>query len=241
MHTDHMAAGAAEVGRRGSASALGALAGSIVLGVVAVLLLPEIAGDIPHPGTDEQARYALTGLGVAAVTVTFVYALGAVRRGGLERAWQFTAAYGCGLAAVKFVLSPTAFRESTDVTLGSFVVSGVAVVPVYLGAIAFLYVLASRRSGEWPVASKLRVAVLLGVLAVATRYVAALALGTGSEYARDLAGSGLVLPVVVALASMAVMEAFDRSRPSLRMALAEAVAIVVVHHALWVVYMYRLF
>lgn len=236
-----MAAGAAEVGRRSGAVALGALAGSIALGAVAVLLLPEVAGDVPHPGSDEQARYALTGFGVAAVTAVFVYALAAVRRGGLEHAWQPAAAYGCGLAAVKFVLSPTAFRESAGVTLDSFVVSGVAVVPVYLGAIAFLYALASRRSGEWPVASKLRIAVLLGALAVATRFVAALALGTASEYVRDLAGSGLILPAVVALASVAVMEAFDRSHPSLRVALAEAVAIVVVHHALWVVYMYRLF
>lgn len=241
MHTDRVAAGVADVRGDDTTAAWAALAGFVVLGAVAVLFVPEIADDVPHPGRDDQARYALTCLGVIAATAAFVYGFAAARRGGLERAWLPTFAYGSGLAIVKFILSPTAFGESPDVTLDSFVGSGLAVVPIYVGAIAFLYSLASRRSGEWPLASKARVAVSLGALAVAARYVASLALGTASDYVRDLVGPGLVLPIVVALASLAVMQAFDRSRPSLRAALGEALAIVVVHHVLWVVYMYRLF
>lgn len=240
MHTDPVAR-AAEAHGGSAAAASAALAGFAALGAFAVLALPEIADDVPHPGRGDQASYALTALGVAIATSAFVYVSAAVRGGGLERAWAPAVAYGSGLAIVKFILSPTAFSKSSGVSLGEFVASGVAVVPVYLGVIAFLYSAASGRPEPWPPASKLRTAVLLGALAVASRYAVSLVLGTASEYVRSLAGTGLVLPVVVALASLAVMEAFDRARPSTRTAAGEAVAIVLVQHALWVVYMYRLF
>lgn len=217
-----------------------ALAGFVLFGVVAVLFLPELADDVPHPGRDDQAAYALTALGMGVVTAGFVYAF-ATARPDLERAWMPAVVYGSGLAIVKFILSPTAFSKSPGVSLGEFVTSGLVVVPVYLAVIAFLYSAASRQTGEWAFAAKLRIAVLLAVLAVATRYLTALVLGTASEYLRSLVGTGLVLPVVAVLASLAVMEAFDRSRPSTRSAFGEAVAIVLVHHVLWVVYMYRLF
>lgn len=235
-----MAARAAER-HGGSATAAAAAAGFAVLGALAVLVLPEIADDLPHPGRDDQARYAMTCLGVVIATAAFVYAFAAALGGGLERAWVPTVTYGSGLAIVKFILSPTAFSKSSGVSLGEFVASGLAVLPVYLAAIAFLYSAASRALGEWPVASKLRLAVLLAVIAVATRYGVSLVLGTGSDYLRSLVGTGLVLPVVVAGASFAVMESFDRARLSLKLALAEAVLLVLVHHVLWIVYMYRLF
>lgn len=228
--------------QRGSGTVVWAgLTAFVALGAVAVLALPEIVDDVPHPGRDDQAGYALTGLGMAIATATFVYALAATGREALERVWLPTIAYGTGLAIVKFVLSPIAFSKSSGVSIGEFVTSGLVVVPLYLAVVAFLYSIAAKKRGEWPLASKLRVAVLLGVLAVATRYTASLVLGTASEYLRSLSGTGLVLPVVAALAALAVMAAFDRSRPSVRDALFQAVAILIVHHALWVVYMYRLF
>jgi hypothetical protein len=228
--------------QRGSGTAVSAaLAVFVALGVFAVVFLPDAAEDFPHPGRDDQASYALAALGVTVATAAFAYSSAAARDRGFERAWLFTVAYGTSLAVVKFILSPIAFSKMSDTSLGEVVTSGLAVVPVYLGAIAFLFSVAVRRTGEWPVASKLRVAALLGVLAVGTRYAVSLALGTASEYLRSLVGTGLVLPVVAALAAWAVMEAFDRSRPAVRAALFEAVAIVLVHHGLWIVYMYRLF
>lgn len=236
-----MAARALEAQRGRGTVVSAALAAFVALGAVAVLVLPEAADDVPHPGRDDQAGYALTGLGMTIATAAFVYALAAAGREALERTLLPAIAYGTGLAIVKFVLSPIAFSKSSGVSLGEFVTSGLLVLPVYLAVIAFLYSVAARRPGEWPLASKLRVAVLLGVLAVATRYTASLVLGTASEYVRSLSGTGLVLPVVAALAALAVMEAFDRSRPSVRAALLQAVAILIVDHVLWVVYMYRLF
>lgn len=236
-----MAARALEA-RRGNGTAVSvALTAFVALGAVAVLFLPDVVDDVPHPGRDDQAGYALAGLGVAIATAAFVYAFAAAGTEALERATLPAIAYGTGLAIVKFVLSPVAFSKSPGVSLGEFVTSGLVVVPVYLAVIAFLYSLAARKAGEWPFASKLRVALLLGALAVATRYAVSLVLGTASEYLRSLPGTGLVLPVVATLAALAVMQAFDRSRPSVRAALFQAVAIVIVHHALWVVYLYRLF
>lgn len=211
----------------------------VVAGALAVVFLPDAADDLPHPGRDEQARYALTALGVAGVTGAFVYRSAVVR--SAERAWLPAVAYGSALAVVKFILSPTAFSESEGVSLGEFVASGLAVGPVYLGVIAILHSIVARRSEGWPLRSKLSLAVLLGIVAVATRYAVSLVLGTASEYVRSLAGPGLVLPFVAALAALAVIEAFDRSRPETRSAFGEAVAVVLVQHALWVVYMYRLF
>lgn len=211
----------------------------VVAGALAVLFLPDGAADLPHPGRDDQARYALTAFGVAVSTGVFLYRSAIAR--SAERAWLPAVAYGSALAVVKFVLSPTAFSESDGVSLGEFVVSGLAVMPVYLGVLAILRAVVARRSEGWPLRSKLSVAVLLGVVAVATRYVVSLVLGTASEYLRSLSGSGLVLPFATALGALAVMEAFDRSRPGTRAAFREAVAVVLVQHALWVVYMYRLF
>ena len=226
--------------QRGSGAAVSAaLVLFAVLGALAIVFLPDAAADVPHPGRDDQARYALTALGVTVATAAFAYA--GTRRTDRASAWLPVTAYGTSLAIVKFVLSPTAFSKSPGVSLGELVTSGLVVAPVYVAVLAFLYTVAVRKRDEWPTASKLRVAVLLGVLAVATRYAVSLALGTASEYLRSLAGTGLVLPVVAALAALAVMEAFDRSRPALRAALFEALAIVIVHHLLWVVYMYRLF
>ncbi|HZA39907.1 MAG TPA: hypothetical protein VFA00_04700 [Actinomycetota bacterium] len=160
----------------------------------------------------------------------------------LDRSWvASTCIYATGLAIVKFIMSPISFDKSSEITLGEFVAAGLAVVPLYLAALGVVYVSASRQRGVWPSASKLRLAGLLALLAVATRFLVALVLGTASEYLESLAGAGLVLPVVIVVGSLAVMESFDRAGPLLKAALRVSVVIVVVQHAMWVVYMYRLF
>jgi hypothetical protein len=104
-----------------------------------------------------------------------------------------------------------------------------------------MYALAGRKGDEWRWSSKASMAAALAVLAVGTRLVVAFVLGSGSEYVDDLTGVGLVLPLVVVLASLAVMESFDRGRSSLTEAFRVSLALVVVQHLLWIVYMYRLF
>ncbi|MFN2525480.1 MAG: hypothetical protein ABR505_04360 [Actinomycetota bacterium] len=240
-YSPSMVASATVERRQSPLPAPGAFLIFLVLGVGAVLTLPAVADAIPHPGRPEQAQYAATCLGVLTSTCIYVYL---VARGNsvLGRAWiSWTLVYGGALAIVKFILSPTAFQTSSGASLGAFVGAGLVVMPLYLGALGLMYVLAVRRRGEWPFSSKLGVGVGLALVAVATRFVVAFFLGTSTQYLEDLVGVGLILPLVVCLASLAVMESFDRARASLRTALNVGIAVVIAQHLLWTIYMYRLF
>lgn len=219
----------------------GAFLGFLVLGVLAAWVLPEVGDNLPLPGRAEHARHATTCLGVLVLTGLYVYVV-ARTRPHLDRTWlAWTLLYGVGLAIVKFILSPDAFQKSTETTLGEFVTTGMLVMPLYLAAFGLMYLLANRRGDDWSLTSKVGVAAGLAVTAVATRLLVSVILGTADEYLEDLLGVGLILPLVVAAASFAVMESFDRAGPSLKSALGVGIALVIGHHVLWVTYMYRLF
>jgi hypothetical protein len=79
------------------------------------------------------------------------------------------------------------------------------------------------------------------VAAVVTRLLVALILGTADQYLDDFFWRGLVLPLVVAIASFAVSLSFDLSGSAPRQVLRMGVAVIVIHHLLWVLYMYILF
>lgn len=219
----------------------GALLGLLAVGLVAVLGLPGVADDLPHPGREEQAQYALTCLGLLVITCAYVY-LVARAETRLDRTWiLWTLTFAIGLLIVKFILSPTAYQKSTDTSLGEFVTSGLVVAPLYLAALGLMYWIAGRSKGSWSSASMLKVSAGLAIVAVSTRLAVALVLGTASEYLDSLLGTGLILPVIVAGASFAVMKSFDRAGPSLSSAFAVGIALVICQHVLWTVYMYRLF
>ena len=229
------------VERRGLVPAPGALLGFLVLGALAVFALPEVADNLPHPGRVEQARYATTCFGVLVLTGLYVYAV-ASSRPQLDRTWvAWTLLYAMGVVIVKFILSPNAFQKSTETTLNEFVTTGMLVMPLYLAAFGLMYHLARRRREGWSLSSKLAVAMSLAVAAVATRFLVSLILGSADEYLDGLIGAGLILPVVVAVASFAVMESFDRAGPSLKSALGLGIALVIAHHLLWMVFMFRVF
>lgn len=217
-----------------------ALVGVAVLGVSAVLVLPALAGHLPHPGRAEQAKYALTCLGVVALTIAYLYAV--ARRLSLGREWLLeTIGYGAGLAVVKFILSPSAFEHS-DASLGRFIATGIVAMLVYIGGLAFLYIVATRSAGQWPWRPKLLLAIVLAGAAVLTRLAAAAVVGTTSTDLRDLfGGPGLLLPVIVVAASLGVMASYEHAGAALPAAFAVGVALVVVQHAWWVIYMQRLF
>lgn len=240
-HTLWVASTADRSNGRGLVPAPEWVLGLAALGSLAVMTLPELAKSLPHPGQTRQAQYAATCLGTVVLSSGYAWAVARVHQ-QLDRSWvASTCIYATGLAIVKFIMSPISFDKSSEITLGEFVAAGLAVVPLYLAALGVVYVSASRQRGVWPSASKLRLAGLLALLAVATRFLVALVLGTASEYLESLAGAGLVLPVVIVVGSLAVMESFDRAGPLLKAALRVSVVIVVVQHAMWVVYMYRLF
>jgi len=218
-----------------------ALFGFLILGGLAVWALPEVAGSLPGPGNAAQARYAATCLGVLALTGAYVYGVSRVNR-ALDRAWMtWTLVYGSGLAIVKFILSPIAFERSSGLSLGGSVTAGLVVMPLYILALALMYVLAVRRRGEWSLSSRVGLSIGFAVAAVTSRLLVAWVLGTASEYLDEFFWRGLVLPVVVAIASFAALGSFDHAGPALKPALHVGVSVIVAHHLLWVLYMFVLF
>ena len=216
------------------------LLGFLILGGAAVLGLPEIAAELPHPGRTEQAQYATTCLGLLLLAGIYVYLV--ARSVGLDRAWvSWTLLYTAGLLIVKFILSPTSFQRTPGTSLQGFVTTGIVVMPLYLAALVLIRQIARHNSGSWRISSKLGVAGALAAAAVATRLVVAFVLGTAAEYTDDLLGVGLILPAVVAIAAYAVMESFDRAGVNLESAFRVGLALVVSTHLLWALYMYRLF
>ena len=219
----------------------GALVGAGVLGILAVLALPNLADNLPHPGRLEQAQYALTCLGVVMLTSAYVILVSRTHP-ALNRSWMlWTLLYGAGLVIVKFIMSPTAFEKSPGASLRGFITAGMVVMPLYLAGLAIMRSMAERRRGSWSLQSKLVAAAGFAVLAVVTRLVVAFILGTASEYLEDFIGPGLILPVVAAAASFAMMESFDQAGTASKSALGVGIALVLLPHLLWPVYMYRLF
>lgn len=213
----------------------------MALGLLVVVTLPTLAYHVPHPGRIGQAQYSATAAGVLALTAIYVYVV-AKTQPALDKTWMsWTLLYGSGLVIVKFLLSPAAFERSSTTSLVAFVSSGLAVMPLYLAALALLHVLVGRSEGKWSLPSKLGTAAGLALGAVVTRLVVAFILGTASEYIENLFGIGLIMPAVVAIASFAVMGSFEAAGHSLRFGLGVGVAMVVSQHLLWVVFMYRVF
>ncbi len=225
------------------------------LGLGAVLLLPEVApvlpwGDRPEPN---EVQLAVTSLGV--LVVTALYLTAAQRTIGLSRSWLALAfGYNALIVVVKFILSPASFHNSPEVTLSEHLWVGVTVMVLYAVALTAVYVVARRnqRPRRWGWPSKLGLVLALLVLALVSRYLAAVALGrAASEYLRDVfVSAGPWLPLLIVAASFLAVEAFDRAAhpggghlpaESLRCAFGVGLGLVVAYHGLWVVFMLRLF
>ena len=209
-------------------------------GLLAVLFLPRLAPHLPHPGRTDQARWALTATGILVILVAALIVVGSSR--GFSRAWMaWTSPFALGLTVVKFVLSPSAYSRS-DKSLNGFVASGLVAMLLYEAALLAIAGAAQRSRPSWALRSKISLAVALAGVAVGARFIAASALGTTSAYAHSWSrGTALLLPAVVIVAAIAVMQSFQEAGERLRAALSISIGVVLATHALWVVYMYRLF
>ena len=150
-------------------------------------------------------------------------------------------AFAVALTVVRFILSPTAFEKAADTPLADFITTGLFVMFLYIVVLLLLYRVVQRRPWGWTWPVKVGAAVVIGLVAVATRLIVAGLLGTTSSYLRDLSGSGLVLPIVVFAAVVSVIRSFDLAGTHAGTTLQMFISLVVIEHVLWVVYMNGLF
>jgi hypothetical protein len=149
--------------------------------------------------------------------------------------------------AVKFILSPAAYRHAPGAALVEYVRVGLVVLPFYIGALVVIE--AVRRwtraagVGVWPARAALAVAAI--VFAFAARGMAVVVLGTSADryLHHAFSGAGLWLPGLLAVAAVATAAAFDIAAPAggAWPFLVEEAGLLVAYHLLWVLDMYRLF
>lgn len=234
-----------------------ALAGLAAFGMAAVFLLPEAAVVLPTGGDPEPnpAQLALTCAGILAGTAA--YLLAASRRLGLPSDWLGLAfGYNAAIAVIKFILSPASYHNRPETTLSEYLGVGAVVMVFYCLGLWAVFAMARRRAlGEWTWPSKLLLVVGVLVLALASRYLAVLALGTeAADYLRHVfRGAGLWLPALLALTTILAVQTFERAAASgavdgtpaggtpLKSTLAAGLALVVLFHGLWALLMLRLF
>src|SRR5207253_10465140 len=148
--------------------------------------------------------------------------------------------YNAMIVAIKFILSPSAYRSTTTTSsLGEFVAVGLVAMTFYVIGLVVVHATATR-GRSW--AAKAAVVAALVVLALLARWVAAVVLGAaGDAYFEHLyRGSGLILAGLVVVTALLAVEAFARAGDPGR-ALGDGFALILIYHGLWVVSMFKLF
>jgi len=236
------------------ASAVQAGLALAVLGTVAVVAAPELApalpwGDRPEPN---PAQVALTTLAILALTAAGLWWV--TRSLGSSPAWLGLAfAYNAGIALVKFVVSPAAYSNHRQTSLAQYLAVGVAVMALYAAGLVAVYRLARRHRTPlvWTWASKLPLVLGLLVFAMASRFLASVALDSAAAgyLGHVFSGAGLWLPALIVGVSVFAIQAFDAAAhpgagngvAQLDATLAIGLGLVAVYHGLWALYMVRLF
>jgi len=222
-----------------------ALAAVALAGLAAVLLLPEVASALPRGGDPEPNATQLAVTSAVLVALTAAYLCAAAASAGLGTVWLAWAfAYNAVIIVVKFILSPASFRRNSQAGLAEYLGVGVTVMLLYIAAVIAIFLMARRQraSGVWPWTAKAGLVVALLVFAMGSRYVAAVVLGeaAGDYLDHVFSGAGVWLPALIVAASVAAVAAFDLAT-DLRAALGTGIALIVLHHVLWVPFMLRLF
>ena len=211
-----------------------ALCGLVALGAVAVLLLPAAGSSLPWEIDPEPNATQLAATAFGVMVLTAGYLLAAAREAGWQRTPALlTFGYLTGIAVVKFILSPASFHNTPDTTLGTFVWLGLAVMALYLVALALIYREVRRPTVLLVVAAL--------VLALLSRYLLAVVLGRDAgDYLGDIfSGAGWWLLALIGGSVVAAVESFrSGDRASL---LRAGTAVIVVYHGLWALFMFRLF
>lgn len=232
-----------------------ALAACTAVAVALVLGLPVVARMLPS-GSEawpNPTQAATTAVGILLVTVAYLYLARAST--GLSNAWfAYAAGYNAVIVVIKFILSPGSFYNTSGITLGRYVSIGFVVMLFYAVSLLVVWAVASRYQQPRPWTTSLKLAVLAGIFlfAMASRLLAALAVGSGAAgyLSRIFSGSGLVLPALLLITTALAIQAFDDAghppeaslAPAfLRSALGIGLSLIVVYHALWAIFMFRLF
>jgi hypothetical protein len=225
-----------------------------LIALAAVLFLPNLRAG--HSGENlrirQSVQFALTGLIVIACTTAYLWSI--ARATPLGRPWFAPMlSFGALMVAVKFILSPSAYRISGGDSLGRYLGVGLVVMVFYLLAPLTMFVLARRyeasRRWSWPV--RVLLFCVVACLAAIARFAAAPFVGArASQYLHHVfSGAGLILPVALALMAILVIAAFERgmavSRSSgfhgVTVTFTAAALLIVVYHALWVIFMVRIY
>lgn len=232
-----------------------ALAAFAAAGVALVLGLPLLARFLPR-GSEawpNPTQAAATAAGILVATVGYLYL---ARAGtGLSNTWfAYAAGYNGVIAVIKFVLSPGSFRNTSDVGLLEYLTIGFVVMLFYAGSLWAIWAVARRHQQprRWTAPNKLALLAGIFLFAMASRYLAAVAAGSGaySYLGQVFSGWALVLPALLLLASGLAIQAFDdAAHPTdgaaasarLRSALVIGLSLIAVYHALWAIFMFRLF
>ena len=223
-------------------------------GLLIVTFVPELASRLSNPtGSAIPSQSAATSFVLLVVTGIYLYRVSRIP--GLGLWWAGLAlGFSAGVVVIKFILSPSAFAASRDTSLGEFIAIGLVVALAYVAALWLIKRIARHRTYDkpWPWRSKLTLALGAALVAVAFRYLASVIVGapdTGS-IRHSFQEAGLILPATVLLAAASALGMFDRARrgtadaageDAVATTIAVGTALVVVYHALWVLYMYRLF
>ena len=229
----------------GALPAPAALAAVALAGVVAVLVLPEVASSLPRGGDPEPnaTQLAVTSAVLVALTAAYLYV--AAQSASLGTTWLAPAfAYNAAIVVVKFILSPASFHRTSESELTDYLAVGLAVMLLYGAALIAVFLVARRQraTGSWSWTAKAGLVVALVVFAMASRYIAAVVLGeAASDYLdRVFSGTGWWLPAFIAAASLAAVAAFERAT-DLPAALRVGLALIVLYHVLWAIFMLRIF
>ena len=169
----HLGAGA----RRLVTGELGVLA---LAGLAWVLLAPEVATALPYGGRPEPnaAQVALTAAGLISFTYLYVRRTAFRLRDRSHLVLLFWG-YNAMIVAIKFILSPSAYRSTTTTSsLGEFVSVGLVAMVFYVLGLMVVHATATR-GRSW--ASKAMVVAALVVLALVARWVAAVVLGAAGD------------------------------------------------------------
>lgn len=229
-----------------------ALLGFALLGVAAVLDLPSLGRNLGIGDSAEPSAAPAALTGAAILLFTAGYLMVAAVAEGLPRKWVgLTFGYCSGIAVIKFGVSPASFENAPGTGLVDYLKIGVIVMLLYCAGLWAIQAGASRNRHprQWSLQSKLTLLAGLVVFALVSRYLAALALGTGADdYLTEVfGGTGWLLFVLLAVVSAVAIESFDiagrgeNATRRLRSALLVGLAVVVTYHGLWALFMVRQF
>jgi hypothetical protein len=219
----------------------------------AVVVAPELRVDWFGAGADREHafEYASAAAVICACSVAYLYLVW--RNNSLAGGWLITmAAYNLVIILIKFVFSPTVFSRG-GTSLGQFIGIGLGVVLLYfagLGVVA-LGVRRSSRHGIVPWRWKIGMVAAVGIIATVVRSLIGSLTTATSHYLSSLfSRGGAILLVSLLLTATLAVQAFEYGSKEARdgsgrdgnaVTLWTASVLLLTYHALWVIFMVKLF